>query len=51
MVLGMAVARPPVVSQSEWDAAPVAMTERERTVAAEMLVSRATGSSERSARR
>ena len=32
----MTVARPPIVSQSEWDAALRAMTERERSVAAEM---------------
>src|SRR4029078_4080016 len=32
----MAIARPPVVSQSEWEAALAAMTERERKVAAEM---------------
>src|SRR6185312_5172058 len=36
IVLGMAIARPPVVSQSEWEAALAAMTERERKVAAEM---------------
>ena len=32
----MTVARPPVVSQTEWDAALAAMTEREETVAAAM---------------
>ncbi|HVL60467.1 MAG TPA: DUF899 family protein, partial [Microbacterium sp.] len=32
----MAIARPSVVSQSEWEAALAAMTERERKVAAEM---------------
>jgi hypothetical protein len=32
----MTLARPPIVSQTEWDAALAAMTERERTVAAEM---------------
>jgi Bacterial protein of unknown function (DUF899) len=32
----MTVARPPVVSQTEWDAALSAMTEREQTVAAAM---------------
>ena len=32
----MAVARPPVVSQTEWDVALTAMTEREKTVAAAM---------------
>jgi len=32
----MAIARPPVVSQSEWEAALTAMTERERKAAGEM---------------
>ena len=32
----MTIARPPVVSQTEWDAALAAMTEREETVAAAM---------------
>jgi predicted dithiol-disulfide oxidoreductase (DUF899 family) len=32
----MAVARPPVVEQSEWDAALAAMTEREQAVATAM---------------
>jgi len=32
----MTVARPPVVSQTEWDAVLAAMTEREETVATAM---------------
>ena len=32
----MTVARPPIVGQTEWDAALTAMTEREKTVAAAM---------------
>src|SRR5688572_17806048 len=32
----MAVARPPIVDQAEWDAARAALTEREETVAAAM---------------
>ena len=35
-LFAMTVARPPVVSQSEWDAARTALLEREQAVAAAM---------------